>query len=110
MEKIFCRTGMVGESQVSTQDLIKFCLNNPPEGGSFQYKDYKDRARVENAMDKVTTDADERSGNGSTDLYFELEDSDYKNLVRYVRDMKWGVRSPFILEFCDQFLSKRQND
>jgi hypothetical protein len=99
MKPVSLKSGpLIGDLQLSTQYLIKLCLDNPPDGG-FKFRDFKERARVENAMDnwKLTN-----PGN-SLDKYFELEDNDYANLVKYVKAMTWLTRSPFVVEFCEQF-------
>lgn len=69
------------------RDLIKMCLDNPPQGG-FAMKDMKDRYRIEKLLE----------GGGVT---LELEDADAVNLKALVTSMRWGARHVDILTFCD---------
>jgi hypothetical protein len=96
MQNIYLKKGMVtGQSEEYTYPkLIKIVLDYPPDGG-FKYSDYKERARVENAMDKIQTD--------DQGEFFQLEDRDAKNLTDWVARTKWNIRDPFIFEFCDMF-------
>jgi hypothetical protein len=95
MKQIYLKKGMVNGVEMTTQDLIKLCLDNPPQGG-FNFKAYKERARVESAMDKVQhhiLDGD----------FFALEDRDFENLKHWVDTGGWVRRDPFLLDFIEQF-------
>lgn len=98
MKSVFVKKGVVNDTEMTTQELIKLCLNNPPSGG-FQYKDFKERARVENAMDHL------QQVEGEEYECFILEDADYKNLVKWIQAMQWLTRAQFVIDFCEQFLN-----
>ena len=97
-KNILLKTGTVNGQPMTTKELIKLTLDNPPEGG-FTFRDFKERARVENAMDKTEL---VNPGN-SLDAFFVLEDHDFSKLSGWVAAMKWARRDPFIVEFCTQF-------
>ena len=72
----------------TTVDLIKLCLNQPPQGG-FNYEDLKNRERIDNALETM-----------------EFEDADFKNLVNYVKAMRWNIRHADILDFINEIVTK----
>jgi len=100
MQTVILKTGSFGETELTTQLLIKTVLDSPPQGG-FLYRDFKERARVENAMDNIKP-ADETNSYP----YFELEDRDFDNLAKWSREQKWAIRSPFISDYIDGFDKK----
>jgi hypothetical protein len=78
---------------LSTEQLIMYCLDNPPEKG-FTVSEMRARGRVATAVEQVRE-------KGLTELV--LEDADFGTLKTCVSQMKWAVRSEFILAFCEQF-------
>jgi hypothetical protein len=78
------------EINVTTRELILHCLNNPPSGG-FDISTIRKRGRVETELES------------SYSFELALEDSDYETLKDCVQQMKWGMRSKFILDFVDMF-------
>jgi len=98
MKSIFIKLGKLKNGEdCKTQDLIKIALDTMPPGG-FKYKDYKERARVENAMDDIKP-ADE----GNSYPYFQLEEHDFENLKKWIDLTGYGVRDQFVLDFLQQF-------
>jgi hypothetical protein len=96
MRRILLSKGTVRDAEGTTEQLIKSALDQVPEGG-FNYKEYKKRARIENAMDKVETDM------SGPVRYFELEDNDYYTLRELVRKTPWATRDKFLIDFVSQF-------
>jgi len=75
------------ESRLTYGDLIKSCLDNPPDGG-FTRDDIRKRDRIETAVD-----------NGKKEI--ELEDADADNLKQIVSQMTWGIRHKDLIDFHD---------
>jgi hypothetical protein len=101
MKSILLKKGIlkINGADITTQELIKVALDEKPEGG-FKYKDYKERARVENSMDNICTID---NGEGELLSHFDLEDKDFENLTKWVNSAGWGIRDPFVLDFLEQF-------
>lgn len=100
MKTIELGSGLVNGNEMTTEELIKICLNTiPPTGFSFQ--DLKDRMRIQKAMEnkKVYVSAGEGDITGS----FELEDADYNNFISLVAASRWNVRDRFVYDFLDKY-------
>src|SRR5271155_5255332 len=78
---------------LSTEQLILSCLDNMPEKG-FTITEMRARGRVASAVEQALQER-------QTEIV--LEDADYAKLKTCVKEMRWGVRSEFILAFCAQF-------
>ncbi len=72
----------------STSDLIKICIQNPPQNG-YDVSEMRKRIRV--------TDVIEKAGNGT----LEFEDADFECLRQCVKNMRWFVVHKEIIEFVD---------
>lgn len=71
-------------------DLLKICLNNPPQGG-FSVTEMRQRLKI---IDSLET------ANGK----IKLEDADYVLTSTCVKDFKWAQMHKDILEFIDHVL------
>jgi hypothetical protein len=88
-------TGAVSSKLVSYRELIVQCLaSTGPQG--MGYEEIKKR-------DRIYTRCQDK------DKDIKLEDADYEHLVGLVREMKWAVFSPEILEFCDYIIKLKDN-
>lgn len=76
---------------VTTAQLILAAIDNIPEKG-FTIADLRARGRIADAVENC---------DGATQI--ELEDADFATLKKCVADMRWAVRSGFIVDFVDQF-------
>jgi hypothetical protein len=74
--------------ELDYKDLIEIALDAPPQGG-FSLKDIRDRNRIQDALDKSTN-------------AIALEDNDYDNLEKLLKDARWPTRHREL----DAFLSK----
>ncbi len=83
--------GTETDQEFKTIELIKGAVNQQPAGG-FDFQDMTDRLRILGALEKVNGDAE-----------LQLEDKDYENLIKYVKQTKWGVLSKTIVEFINTF-------
>lgn len=77
--------------QLSTAELIIMAINCPKQGG-FTIDDMTERLRIKDALDKNT---DEQ--------VLTLEDNDFKNLSKLVKECRWNFISGFTLEFINSF-------
>lgn len=86
--------GFSEEQEFKTIELIRSAVNyNPPIPGSgFDFKNMTDRIRILDVLDSV---------NGAETL--SLEDADYENLSRYVKETKWNILSRTIADFVKSF-------
>ena len=73
----------------SYRDLILSCLDQIPPGNGLKRKDFRDRDRIEDAMNSAK--------NGT----LKFEDNDAENLKRIVDEMQWGIRHRDISKFLD---------
>lgn len=62
------------------KDLIVAALDVVPQGG-FTPKDIRDRNRIQDALDKSFANT------------ISIEDADYDNLVKVMKDSRWTIRS-----------------
>lgn len=74
-----------GKRKMTYFDLIKMCLDNPPQGG-FSRDDIKKRNRIEEKIKGEVA---------------ELEHDEFHSLKKICSDMKWRVRSSEIENFFD---------
>jgi hypothetical protein len=79
------------EIDVTTIEMVRAAVKNAPPGG-FTVDDIISRMRILDALSKL---------NGKTTL--ELEDSDFANLGRYVKETRWNILSERIVEFSKLF-------
>lgn len=69
-------------------DLIKACLNTPPQGG-FSIEDMRSRLNIFDICDKA---------NGS----LKFEDTQAELIKTVVKDYKWGIMHLDLVEFTDE--------
>jgi len=101
MKEIKIEVTGIKESQVKFQgnaekfldykDLIEAALDIIPQGG-FTPKDIRDRNRIQEALDKVGVDG-----------VVKLEDADYDNLDKIIKDSRWLIRNKDITKFLRNF-------
>lgn len=84
-----------GEATITTQQLIMAALDNPPEKG-FTVSEMRARGRIADQLHEQTKETDLPSS-------VHFEDADFAVLKKCVLEMRWAVRSAFILDFVDQF-------
>jgi len=89
-EKVLFNSAEI-EQEFKTIELIKQAVNFTPPGG-FNASDMINRIRILDLLD---------SANSAENL--ALEDADYENLKKYVKETKWGVVSKTIVEFIKEF-------
>lgn len=77
----------IQEQEVKTSDLLKNCLNAPPQGG-LTPEDMRKRIKVLDVLE------------ASTDT-LELEDADAETLKACVGEMRWTLINKDILHLCD---------
>jgi hypothetical protein len=77
------------EQEFKTIELIRQATNFTPPGG-FNAADMINRIRILDVLEKA---------NGE----LNLEDADFENLKKYVKETRWGVISKTIVEFINQF-------
>lgn len=75
-----------------TADLIAIAVNNAPAGG-YNVSQMMDRLKILSKIEKLPEEAVELS----------LEDAEYTNLGVWVKDVKWGILSQFIVDFVQSF-------
>ncbi len=76
-----------GDKKLTYAGLCKLVLNQMPQGG-FTYQVMKERGRIEDVLNKTKT-------------MIELEDADYKILMKCLDLYTWGRRDPEILKFME---------
>lgn len=76
----------------STLDLIKIAVNSAPQGG-FAVSDMMDRLRITKVINELEEDATE----------VQFEDSDYKNLQKYLESARWHFISENIVKVIQSF-------
>jgi len=82
-----------GGPPATTVDLIRNCLDLPPQGG-FTLQVLRDRDRIEKALDQSKAKIKKE---------ITFEDQDWKNLKAIVKQSTWGTRHPDILAFLEEF-------
>lgn len=88
MKQLTLKTSQAETGEALTYEVfIRACLDHPPAKG-FARADLKRRDRIEKVLD---------ASNG----LLELEDADAAALKQLVEAMRWGMRHPLVLEFCD---------
>lgn len=85
--------GREQELDITTVDLLKTAINNPVQGG-YSVSDMLLRLKL---LDLVTKESD--LGEKSV----QIEDADFAQLGRIVKETKWAVLSKTILEFVKLF-------
>lgn len=89
---ITLRNNATGNEEIKMMDykeLMRLCVNNPPQGG-YKIDDMRNRIRIVDAI------ADSKNGK------VELEDSDVKVLKECVKSMAWSVLEQGIIDFVDE--------
>jgi hypothetical protein len=76
--------------EMDYKDLIELSLDIVPSGG-FTPKDIKDRNRIQEALDK------------SDGKIIVLEDADFENLEKIVKDSRWTIRDKELNIFLKKF-------
>jgi len=76
--------------ELDYKDLMGMALDVVPQGG-FTPKDIRERNRIQDALDKATITT------------IELEDADYDNLERVVKDSRWSLRDKELNQFLQNF-------
>lgn len=90
---------------LTTYDLLKTAVNNPPQGG-FSVEDMKNRLRLLNVLDKHKSEFDIKDGQFKDEMLnieadMDIEDADFTKLKSLFDEMKWGAVSTAILEISD---------
>jgi hypothetical protein len=102
MQRIEIKKGELGIApntvEKTTIDLIRDCLNIPPQGG-FTLQDYKKRNRIERAIEQQQKDWPTE---GMPD-FLSLEDNDYETLKHIVKIGPFAIRQPFLTDFVLSF-------
>lgn len=85
--------GTTKEIDIKTLELLKICINTPPEGG-YNISDLMLRLKMLDLVDK----ADKKKAKT-----IEFEDADFSKLSEVVKSTKWNILSKKILEFVQLF-------
>ena len=93
---------------LTTYDLLKSAVNNPPQGG-FSVEEMKTRLRILGLLDKHKSVFDIKDGQFKEEMLsieadMDIEDADYNKLKSLFNDMKWGIVSTSILEISDSLV------
>lgn len=81
------------ETEIRTTDLIKVALNSPVQGG-YSISDISFRIKL---LDMTNLAEKEEA----TEI--KLEDTDYQEFTKIVKETKWSVVSKIILDFVNDF-------
>ena len=88
-EKVLFNSAEI-EQEFKTIELIKQAVNFTVPAG-FNASDMINRIRILDVLDFTK------------DEILNLEDADYENLKKYVKETRWGIVSRTILEFIKEF-------
>ena len=77
------------DKEFDYKDLIEVALDVVPQGG-FTPKDIRNRNRIQDVLDKSTN-------------IIEIEDADYDNLVKIIKDSRWTLRDSELNTFLQNF-------
>jgi hypothetical protein len=106
MQKIEIKKGELGIApntvEKTTIDLIRDCLNIPPQGG-FTLQDYKKRNRIERAVETLLREAEISGMTSMEGTFLLLEDNDYETLKHIVKIGPFAIRQPFLTDFVLSF-------
>jgi hypothetical protein len=76
--------------ELDYKDLIEMALDVVPQGG-FTPKDIRDRNRIQDTLDKATSHT------------ISLEDNDFDNLDKIMRESRWTIRDSELNNFLQNF-------
>ena len=77
------------DKELDYKDLIEVALDVVPQGG-FTPKDIRNRNRIQDVLDKSTN-------------VIEIEDADYDNLKKIIKDSRWILRDSELNIFLQNF-------
>ena len=77
------------DKELDYKDLIEVALDVVPQGG-FTPKDIRNRNRIQDVLDKSTN-------------VIEIEDADYDNLKKIIKDSRWILRDSELNTFLQNF-------
>ena len=77
------------DKELDYKDLIEAALDVVPQGG-FTPKDIRNRNRIQDVLDKSTN-------------VIEIEDADYDNLKKIIKDSRWTLRDSELNIFLQNF-------
>jgi hypothetical protein len=77
------------KQNITVAQLAKSCVNAPTKEG-FSTDDMRKRIKILEVLENATD-------------VISLEDTDFQEAVKCVKDMRWGICDKGIIEFCDLF-------
>lgn len=78
------------DKELTYKDLIEIALDVVPQGG-FSPKDIRERNRIQDALDKATSNV------------ITLEDADYDALDKIMKESRWILRDKELNAFLQKF-------
>jgi hypothetical protein len=98
MQKIQIKKGKIGETELTTIDLIRGVLNYKAPGQGYTWEEVFKRNRIE----KILKDWEVLPNNDSLEM--SMEDADFRNLSRMVKTVTtWLDYSDFTVDFISNF-------